>query len=816
MLIMNSKLLIIVFLLFFSFNRLFSQNEIFCGVTDMDITEYHAILNGIGPTPSGLGSVAFEIPLWFYVVREATPGFLGYSGWEAEFTPTQMLNEINGFYSSTGIQFYLCGITQIFSDTYIELDIPTEGAGLRNLAQSLNPNYSEVLNVFLLTKITSGGQDWGGFNQIPNSGDVGSIYNKHVGSQGARTIAHEIGHYFMLPHTFAWGPRVTDIAQPWLAQYVDDEVTFDINGTHITKDCYETGDGFCDTPADPTRFNIGSYCGFGNNCDQPVCPTYPNDPFGVPYSPDGTLLMGYSNGCGNRFSNEQGNQMVSVLFHPDWEFLTDANKPNCQSINSSDRGFVLRSCGAPTAVNVKPFVGFFVPFEDENSAQCGSIVSTDDAGRFLTFDCVYPYDGNGLLSILPETDHADPLAGVTVVDIMRISEHILGIEPLENSFALLAADANNSGSVTTTDQVELRKIILGIYTELPNNSNWRFIPDYCFNDPAFTATFESNPFLATWTNPDEPVATPPNSNERVYGSGTLPIPPNNTSWMDHVSINPDGSGAQTPDAWSFWGIKIGDVDCSARLDGLIPEDSDDGFITIPHAFLVSNQTFTVQLKVVGSTPISAWQMGIEFAKDSLEILQIQPGNSGEYFSLDNFGLTEVSSGKIKAINYSETGSSANLNDKILFKIVLRTLKPISNIGQQFKLKNTVLRNKIYSTDGEETGNINFQLNVQQGSSLISDEYDKDRKHTSAKSYSLSTYPIPFSSEITFDFKLPEESQVQLSIYNNLGHLVFGKIEELTKGYQSITLNQLEDLPSGLYWYSFDTGNDILFGKISKN
>ena len=48
---------------------------------------------------------------------------------------------------------------------------------------------------------------------------------------------------------------------------------------------------------------------------------------------------------------------------------------------------------------------------------------------------------------------------------------------------------------------------------------------------------------------------------------------------------------------------------------------------------------------------------------------------------------------------------------------------------------------------------NFQLNVQQGSSLISDEYDKDRKHTSAKSYSLSTYPIPFSSEITFDFKL---------------------------------------------------------------
>jgi hypothetical protein len=303
---MKSKLLIVVLLFSASFSRLSAQNEVFCGVTDMDISEYNSILNGIGPVPSGLGSMAFKIPIWFYVIREATPGFLGYPGWETEFTPTQMVDEINGFYSSTGIQFYLCGITQIFSDNYVELDIPTESAGLHTLAQSLNPNYSEVLNVFMSTKITAGSQDWGGFNQIPNSGGVGSVYNKQTGSLGSRTIAHEIGHYFMLPHTFAWGPTVTDPTQPWLAQYVDDEVEFIINGAPVTKDCYDTGDGFCDTPADPTKLTLGSFCGWGSNCDQAAsCIPYSTDPLGVPYSPDGTLLMGYSFGCGNRFSNEQ-------------------------------------------------------------------------------------------------------------------------------------------------------------------------------------------------------------------------------------------------------------------------------------------------------------------------------------------------------------------------------------------------------------------------------------------------------------------------------------------------------------------------------
>jgi hypothetical protein len=93
---------------------------------------------------------------------------------------------------------------------------------------------------------------------------------------------------------------------------------------------------------------------------------------------------------------------------------------------------------------------------------------------------------------LPDTGH---LNGINLLDICRTSKHILGINPLESPYAMLAADVNLSGAVTTFDLVETQKLIKGIYTELPNNTVWRFFPDYIqFPNP-------SNPFMGCPTCP---------------------------------------------------------------------------------------------------------------------------------------------------------------------------------------------------------------------------------------------------------------------------------------------------------------------------
>ena len=66
------------------------------------------------------------------------------------------------------------------------------------------------------------------------------------------------------------------------------------------------------------------------------------------------------------------------------------------------------------------------------------------------------------------------LEGVSTYDLLLINRHILGIKPITNKYSLVAADVNNSGSITTLDMVLLRKMILQIEKKFPNNTNWHF------------------------------------------------------------------------------------------------------------------------------------------------------------------------------------------------------------------------------------------------------------------------------------------------------------------------------------------------------
>ncbi|MFQ5447409.1 MAG: hypothetical protein ACE5FF_10780, partial [Saprospiraceae bacterium] len=77
------------------------------------------------------------------------------------------------------------------------------------------------------------------------------------------------------------------------------------------------------------------------------------------------------------------------------------------------------------------------------------------------------------------------LNGVTTFDLVLITKHILGTESFESPCQLIAADINNSGTVTTGDLVALRKAILQMADEFPNNTSWRFVAKgYDFPDPA--------------------------------------------------------------------------------------------------------------------------------------------------------------------------------------------------------------------------------------------------------------------------------------------------------------------------------------------
>jgi Carboxypeptidase regulatory-like domain len=71
----------------------------------------------------------------------------------------------------------------------------------------------------------------------------------------------------------------------------------------------------------------------------------------------------------------------------------------------------------------------------------------------------------------------DALNGLGTFDLVEISRHLLQLDTIATPWQLMAADANNNGNLSTFDVVELRKLILGVYTEnLPLVPSWRFFP----------------------------------------------------------------------------------------------------------------------------------------------------------------------------------------------------------------------------------------------------------------------------------------------------------------------------------------------------
>ena len=78
----------------------------------------------------------------------------------------------------------------------------------------------------------------------------------------------------------------------------------------------------------------------------------------------------------------------------------------------------------------------------------------------------------------------NPQNGCSTLDLIKISQHILGVEQLGSPYKLLASDANASGTLTPLDQIAIRKVILSIETSFPGKPNWQFFPgNYSFPDP---------------------------------------------------------------------------------------------------------------------------------------------------------------------------------------------------------------------------------------------------------------------------------------------------------------------------------------------
>lgn len=117
------------------------------------------------------------------------------------------------------------------------------------------------------------------------------------------------------------------------------------------------------------------------------------------------------------------------------------------------------------------------------SGSATDTVTTDSNGNYVFADL----PAGGTYKITPLSKPL-VLNGVDAYDLILVSRHILNLEPLEPAWKLIAADVNSGGTVTTLDNVDARKVLLGSIAQFPAQKSWRYFPaNTVFQDP-------TNPF----------------------------------------------------------------------------------------------------------------------------------------------------------------------------------------------------------------------------------------------------------------------------------------------------------------------------------
>ncbi|RYZ98813.1 MAG: T9SS type A sorting domain-containing protein, partial [Sphingobacteriaceae bacterium] len=91
------------------------------------------------------------------------------------------------------------------------------------------------------------------------------------------------------------------------------------------------------------------------------------------------------------------------------------------------------------------------------------------------FSFILAPGGNYVLTPVKNND-AIKTNGVTALDITFIQSHLLQKQIFDSPLKVIAADVNNSGTVSALDLVYIRRLILAIDTVFPGNRTWDFVP----------------------------------------------------------------------------------------------------------------------------------------------------------------------------------------------------------------------------------------------------------------------------------------------------------------------------------------------------
>ena len=312
---------------------------------------------------------------------------------------------------------------------------------------------------------------------------------------------------------------------------------------------------------------------------------------------------------------------------------------------------------------------------------------------------------------------------------------------------MIAADINNNDDISVLDLIELRKLILGLYDKLPNNTSWKFVPK------SHTFTDIDNP----WGYPTEEVLH---------------------SMKEQMTSD-------------FVGVKIGDVNSSALSHSLMGTEirgNETGLI-----FEVQDKLYRKgeRVEVAFTSPnfkgVSGFQGTMSIGNKQLAIDKIDAGSIK--VMEDNIGRRWEQEGLI-TMSWN-SAQSVDLTDReVLFTMVFAAqsdgkLSDVLRIGSQ--------HTKAESYEGRgELGNVSIRFIGQNG------------QEVAGRSALYQNYPNPFDQRTVIGLNLAEAGRGTLKVTDITGRTIKVIEKDWSKGYQEVWIDRRDIQATGVLYYSFDS------------
>jgi hypothetical protein len=354
------------------------------------------------------------------------------------------------------------------------------------------------------------------------------------------------------------------------------------------------------------------------------------------------------------------------------------------------------------------------------------------------------------------------LNGVTTYDLVLISRHILGIEPLTSPYKMNAADANLSRSITTFDIVEFRKLILGIYDD---------------------------------NNPD-PVNHWPTNNARswrfVDKSYTFPSNPVNPTFLEFI----DDISAASNLAVEFVAIKTGDLNNSVVANR--PAQRPVLPLTWPVSRATAGNIITVPVTYSGDDELDAFQLGLRYDTSMLELISPSQGDLPDF---DAGSIFMPRKGEIRTLWLPMSMENPDLHIEpgaVLFNLTFRALSNSLPADLPMQLEDAVLYNAFWKRDGTEYA-------VQHSPAARR----RDMAASAEALLQASIRPNPSSGEATLQIQSPQAGKARIVMMDAFGRWLGTRDVPLTAGLQDVSLPEVQSFPAGVYlWKVYSNGLEV--------